>query len=158
MKSFFLLLFSIALLISCNSSSESALQTQINTLLESHNYNEALQVIQAAPSTEETQKMALDIRVANGSYLTDKIESLKKTDLSVAENVNALVKAHVDFGIFLEYYGEHLAMKDRMTNSLAHFRRALQLDPQNEKAQAEIAQIESVYASMGRPVPQEIAD
>lgn len=158
MKSFFLSLLTVAFFISCNSASESKLQTQIKSLLENHNYSEALQLIQTAPASEETSKLALEIREANGSYLTEKIAQLKKADLNVAENVAVLVKAHVDYGIFLEYYGEHLAMKDRMTGSLAHFRRALQLDPQNDKAHAEIAQIEGVYASMGRPVPQEIAE
>jgi hypothetical protein len=45
-----------------------------------------------------------------------------------------------------------------MGGALRHFRKVLQLDPGNSRAQAEIDQIEGIYTQMGRPIPEGVAD
>lgn len=159
MKTSFFALLTLIFVVSCGTSTkENSFESQVKTFVENKQFTEALNLLQSVPSTEETTKMLMDVRVANGAYLLANIEEAKKGDLTNPEQTLALAKAHLAYGIFLEYYGEHLAMRDRMTGSLAHFRRTLQLDPSNEKAVAEIAQIESIYSQMGRPIPQEIAE
>lgn len=153
MKSFLFLCLSALFIVSCSNSTDNSIQTKVKALMENNQYTEALQVISNAPASEETTALAKEIRVANGTYLMKKI-----ADLKTGTDSKALAKAHIELGIFLEYYGEHLPMRERMTNSLAHFRRALQLDPSNEKAVAEIGQIEGIYTQMGREVPQDIAE
>lgn len=144
----------------CSSSDtkKSDLDSQVKTMLEKHEYREALQLLSNLPATDETNALALEIRNQNQAYLEKQIAEFKKADLTITENTQKLAKAHLDYGIFLEYYGEHLGMRERMSGSLAHFRRALQLDPSNEKAAAEIGQIEGIYKQMGREVPQGIAE
>lgn len=147
------------LFISCGSDNQkTGHKTQIETFISQNKYNEALQYLSSLPPSEEVTQLGKEVRVKNGEYLEMKIAELKKTDISVIENAAALAKAYVDMGIFMEYYGDHLGMKERMTGSLAHFRRALQLEPGNAKAMAEIAQIEGIYKQMGREVPQDIAE
>ncbi len=160
MKKIVLLSMLLLVVAACSSSDakKSDLDSQVKTMLEKHEYREALQLLSNLPATDETNALALEIRNQNQAYLENQIEAFKKTDLNVAENKQKLAKAHLDYGIFLEYYGEHLGMRERMSGSLAHFRRTLQLDPNNEKAAAEIGQIEGIYKQMGREVPQGIAE
>jgi len=147
------------LFISCGSEPKSTgHKAQVESLISQNKYTEALQYISSLPPTEETAELGKEIRVKNGAYLQNKISELKKADVSVNENAISLAKAYVEMGIFMEYYGDHLGMKERMTGSLAHFRKALQLEPGNSKAMAEIAQIEGIYKQMGRKVPQDIAE
>ncbi|NCP84676.1 MAG: hypothetical protein GW823_07230 [Bacteroidetes bacterium] len=147
------------LLISCGSENKkTGYKAQVETLISQNKFNEALQYISSLPLSEESTELGKDVRVKNSAYLQNKITELKKTDSSVRENAAALAEAYVEMGVFMEYYGDHLGMKERMTGSLAHFRKALQLEPGNSKAMAEIEQIEGIYKQMGREVPQDIAD
>ena len=43
----------------------------------------------------------------------------------------------------------------RYTTALRGYRETLKYDPQNKKAQENIATIEGIYKQMGRPIPQE---
>jgi len=147
------------LFISCGSESQkSGHKAQVESLISQNKYNEALQYLSSLPPSDETTELGKEVRVKNGTYLQNKITELKKADISVSENAAALAKAYVEMGIFMEYYGDHLGMKERMTGSLAHFRKALQLEPGNSKAMAEIAQIEGIYKQMGREIPQDVAE
>ena len=69
-----------------------------------------------------------------------------------------LVDTHLNYAIFLEHRANHLGMKQRMPDALRHYRRVLELDPENDKAQAEIAQIEGIYKSLNRAVPEGVAE
>jgi tetratricopeptide (TPR) repeat protein len=147
------------LFISCGSKQQKAGHSaQVETLLSQNKYSEALQYLSSVPPSEETTKLGKEIRVKNQAFLSTTIANLKQSDLTQASNTLALAKAHLDMGLFMEYYGDHLGMKERMTGSLAHFRKALQLEPSNAKALAEINQIEGIYKQMGREVPQEVAE
>ena len=114
------------LFISCGSEPKSTgHKAQVESLISQNKYTEALQYISSLPPTEETAELGKEIRVKNGAYLQNKISELKKADVSVNENAISLAKAYVEMGIFMEYYGDHLGMKERMTGSLAHFRKAI---------------------------------
>jgi tetratricopeptide (TPR) repeat protein len=65
---------------------------------------------------------------------------------------------HLLYGLWLTYSADSVQMSERMGGALRHFRRVLQLDPGNSRAQAEIEQIEGIYTQMGRPIPEGVAD
>jgi tetratricopeptide (TPR) repeat protein len=65
---------------------------------------------------------------------------------------------HLLYGLWLTYSADSVQMSERMGGALRHFRRVMQLDPENSRAQAEIEQIEGIYTQMGRPIPEGVAD
>jgi hypothetical protein len=85
-----------------------------------------------------------------------------KADSASVTYTSDLKDAHLAYAVWLEYYGldpkNPMSMKEVMPASLSHYRRVLQLDPENEKAKTEIAQIEGIYKSMNREVPSAVAE
>jgi tetratricopeptide (TPR) repeat protein len=65
---------------------------------------------------------------------------------------------HLLYGIWLTYSADSIQMPERMSGALRHYRRVLELDPDNRRAKNEIDQIEGIYQQMGRPVPEGVAD
>jgi tetratricopeptide (TPR) repeat protein len=65
----------------------------------------------------------------------------------------ALADAHVANGNAY-MYNESLPPFQKYPNALRQFRKALEYDKTNAKAQANIKTIEDIYKSMGRPIPQ----
>jgi len=51
-------------------------------------------------------------------------------------------------------YDESAPPRVRYTTALRSYRETLKYDPQNKKAQENIATIEGIYKQMGRPIPQ----
>jgi hypothetical protein len=47
-----------------------------------------------------------------------------------------------------------LPPKDKYKPALQRYRRVLEIDPKNDEAQANKKQIEDIYVSMGKPIPQ----
>jgi hypothetical protein len=64
----------------------------------------------------------------------------------------ALVAALVSRGDYF-MYSDELAPREKYPKALALYRRAAKLDPENATARTGIEQIESIYKSMNRPVP-----
>ena len=67
----------------------------------------------------------------------------------------ALADAHAAFGNYMVYDSPVTPRKGKYRRALVEYRRALELEPNNEKVKAEVAQIEMIYRDMGRPVPQD---
>jgi tetratricopeptide (TPR) repeat protein len=70
-----------------------------------------------------------------------------------AANKEQLVKAYVAFGDYMQYESSVSPRQGKYHRALIEYRHALELDPGSTKITAEIAQIEDIYKSMGRPVP-----
>ena len=83
------------------------------------------------------------IQLLEGAYSRSKTPALKQ----------ALAEAHVAHGNFF-MYNESLPPFQKYPSALRQFRKALEYDKDNKKALANIATIEGIYKSMGRPVPQ----
>jgi hypothetical protein len=62
-------------------------------------------------------------------------------------------KAHLNYGLFLEYRGGERSMRERMTNALRQFIEVLRINRQNQKALAEIKQIMGIYGTMPENSP-----
>lgn len=83
---------------------------------------------------------------------------LRQEDAANPEIMVMLRDTHLHYGTWLMYHAETIHMTERMPMALAHFRRVLELDPQNRQAQANIRQIEDIYRSMNRDIPQGVAE
>ncbi|MCC5933957.1 MAG: hypothetical protein LAT75_06115 [Candidatus Cyclonatronum sp.] len=83
---------------------------------------------------------------------------LRQEDAADPEIMVLLRDTHLHFGTWLMYHAETIHMTERMPMALSHFRRVLELDPQNRQAQANIRQIEDIYRSMNRDIPQGVAE
>ncbi|MBI5645912.1 MAG: hypothetical protein HY962_03195 [Ignavibacteriae bacterium] len=68
---------------------------------------------------------------------------------------DALVEAYTAFGNYMVYDSPVTPRKGKYRRALVEYRRALALQPNNEKVKAEVNQIEMIYRDMGRPVPQD---
>jgi tetratricopeptide (TPR) repeat protein len=68
-----------------------------------------------------------------------------------------LLATHMTYALHLTY-GSLTDMRTRMPEALRHYRRVLELDPGNERAKAEIKQIEDIYISLNRDIPEGIAE
>lgn len=87
----------------------------------------------------------------------DAVETAKTSydsDASVTNKDN-LFKAYVAFGDYMQYESSVSPRQGKYHRALVEYRHALDLDPGNSKVLAEIAQIEDIYRSMGRPIPGE---
>lgn len=70
-----------------------------------------------------------------------------------------LEKAHLNYGIYLEYEGGDRSMRDRMTDALRQYIEVLRLNPKNQKAHAEVQQIMGIYKTMpDKNVPDDIVN
>ncbi|MCB2205409.1 hypothetical protein KQI65_11735 [bacterium] len=72
-----------------------------------------------------------------------------------AENQIELIEAHMAYADYMTYESSVSPREGKYHRALIEYKHALELDPDNEKAQVEIAQIEDIYRSMNRPIPGE---
>lgn len=81
------------------------------------------------------------------------LEKAQKAQPKSVEVPKALAEAYVGQG---DSFMENDALPPRMKypQALKAYRKALEFDKTNKKAQTQIATIEGIYKSMGRPVPQ----
>jgi hypothetical protein len=96
--------------------------------------------------------------LVDNNRFEEALEKLKAEDTSEPQIRTALRDTHFLYGEWLMYHADSVQMNVRMPTALRHFRRVVEMEPGNEAAQANIQQIESVYRSMDRPIPEGIAE
>lgn len=79
--------------------------------------------------------------------------ALKAQPKNAAAIKAGLAEAHLAYGNFY-MYNQQLPPMKKYPAALREFRKVLAYDKQNKKAQENVATIEGIYKSMGRPVPQ----
>jgi tetratricopeptide (TPR) repeat protein len=82
---------------------------------------------------------------------------LKAADQSDPTVQELLLATHMTYALELTY-GSLTDQRTRMPEALRHYRRVLELNPGNAQAQAEIEQIEGIYRSLNREIPQGVAE
>jgi tetratricopeptide (TPR) repeat protein len=82
---------------------------------------------------------------------------LKTADQSDPTVHELLLATHMSYALEMTY-GSLTDQRTRMPEALRHYRRVLELDPTNSQAQAEIVQIEGIYRSLNREIPEGVAD
>ncbi len=85
-------------------------------------------------------------------------ELLRNTNEEEPYFKDLVFATHMNYALYLTYEAETVTMTERMPNALRHFRRVLELDPDNDRVKAEIALIEGIYQQMGRPIPEGVAE
>ncbi len=88
------------------------------------------------------------------------IKMIKSADTNEPSVKALLAKTHLDYGIHIEYNDNTIpSMRDKMVGALYQYIEVLKLQPENEKAMAEIDQIIGIYQTMpGRTLPADIVE
>lgn len=121
-----LLLF-ITLFIGCSDETPQDLTKRVNQLIAEDDYQKAITLLEDA-NPDETDA---------------DIPKLKE-------------KTHLNYGLYLEYRGpEDSSMRERMTSALQQYIEVLNINPENQKARAEIKQIMGIYNTMPDKSPGE---
>lgn len=93
---------------------------------------------------ETAEKLSKEAYDFEKMYQKDKSETNKKQ----------LIEKHLAAGNYLMFKA-NLHPKKKYAPALKHYRRVLELDPANDEAKTNKEQIEMIYESMGRPIPQD---
>ncbi len=83
---------------------------------------------------------------------------LRESDGDTEELESLKVRTHLAYANYLTHEADHLGMGERMADALKHFRRVVELDPDNSQAQTHIDLIEGIYEQMDRDIPEGIAE
>jgi hypothetical protein len=117
----------------------------------------------ACTGTTETPSMTLEDQV--GALVAElkfeeAIKVIKSADVNEPAVKALLAKTHLDYGIHIEYNDNTIpTMRDKMVGALYQYIEVLKLQPDNEKAMAEIDQIIGIYQTMpGRTLPADIIE
>lgn len=148
-RSFFMMILvagSLTMLVGCASDESD------NTNMSAQAQEMSQEPVPEGPVLEQVQFLV------DNNRFEEALEKLKAEDTSDTQIRTALRDTHFLYGEWLMYHADSVQMNVRMPTALRHFRRVVQMQPDNEAAQANIQQIESVYRSMDRPIPEGIAD
>ncbi|MFZ1731785.1 MAG: hypothetical protein WBQ23_15915 [Bacteroidota bacterium] len=101
-----------------------------------------------APSKQDITDAALIKIDADIQKYADDVEDAKKQG-----DKAQLTQAYITFGDYMQYESSVSPREGKYHRALVEYRKALELDPSNQKVVSEITQIEDIYRSMGRPIP-----
>ena len=101
-------------------------------------------------STEALSKIDPEVATYDATVAKAKAAYDTKKD---AASKTALVEAYIRFADYMTYESPVSPRQGKYHRALVEYRHALALDAGNEKVLKEIAQIEDIYRSMGRPIP-----
>lgn len=124
-----IIFFSILLLFTaCANDEPNNIKETVNQFIVQDEYKQALQIINEADPSETNADLEL---------LREKV--------------------HLNYGLYLEYRGqEGMSMRSRMTGALRQYIKTLQINPNNQKARAEIKKIMNIYATMPQSPGEDI--
>ncbi len=120
--------------------------------------------LQETPATVEypadfdtySLKQKVEFYIENDKY-AEALDALRGQDENDVEIRELKIAAHMTYGLYLTY-GSLTDMRTRMPEALRHYRKVVELDPENAQAKAEIEQIEGIYRSLNREIPQGVAE
>lgn len=108
----------------------------------------------SAPKQDVTDATMLKLDPGMEVYIDKVKEARAAYDKTPNDMTKAtLVKAYNAFGDYMQYQSPVSPRAGKYHRALMEYKHALALDPHNEKATKEATQIENVYRSMGRPIP-----
>ena len=117
----------------------------------------------ACSGTADSPALTLEDQVSalvSEKKFDEAIKVLKSADTNEPAVQALLAKTHLDYGIYIEYDDNTIpSMRDKMVGALYQYIEVLKLQPENEKAIAEIDQIIGIYQTMpGRTLPADIIE
>lgn len=86
------------------------------------------------------------------------LDLLRDSDEEDPEVQSMLETVHMNYALYLTYEVGQDNMRKNMPKALEHYRRVLELNPDHERAQQEIDQIEEIYQQLGRDIPEGVAE
>ncbi len=107
-------------------------------------------LLAADPVVEKARK---DVAAKKYDDAITALEAAHKKNPKSAEVRKALAEALVAKGDSF-MYNEQMPPRMKYPSALRAYRQVLTYDKENKKAQTQIATIENIYKSMGRPIPQ----
>ena len=110
----------------------------------------AMVLMAADPVVEKAKK---DVAAKNYDAAITALEAAHKKNPKSAEVTAALADALLAKGDSF-MYNESLPPRMKYPSALRAYREVIKYDKANKKAQQNIATIEGIYKSMGRPVPE----
>lgn len=112
--------------------------------------------ITACSQSDNTTQMTLEQQVDQLVTEAKFDEAMTLLDESSSEEALKLrEEVHLQHGIYLIYNADPSQMRDNANNALREFVAVLELNPENEKARAEIEQILSIYRTFPDRQPAE---
>ena len=96
--------------------------------------------------------------LVNENLFDEALQRLRVEDKNDSSVMVMLRDTHLLYGNWLMYHAETIHMTDRMPKALRHFRRVIEIDPDNRTARSNIDQIETIYRQMGRDIPEGVAE
>ena len=111
----------------------------------------AVSVIAAEPAVVTQAKKQIAEKKYDAAIAS--LETATKTNPKSAEIKATLVDALLAKGDSI-MYDDALPPRTKYPDALRTYRQVLTWDKENKKAQSNIATIEGIYKSMGRPIPQ----
>lgn len=103
-----------------------------------------------------TLQEKVDLLVKAKRY-EEAIQLIAAEDLTDPAMRDLMIKTRMDFGIHAEYEDSQMSMRDKIVLSMRQYVEILRLDPEHEKARAEVEQIMNIYETMpGRTLPADI--
>lgn len=116
-------------------------------------------VIFACSEQEPENFEAHIMQLTQNNEYSEALDLLREAEDRDPDKVHRLkVQTHLAYANYLTHEADHLAMGDRMSDALRHFRRVLELDENNSQARSHIDLIEGIYQQMGRDVPEGVAE
>jgi hypothetical protein len=106
---------------------------------------------QAGDKTDMAPDNATDEKADKLVKEADDFENIFKKS-GTDENKKTLIDKHMAAGKYLMFEA-NLSPKKKYGPALKQFKRVLELDPKNQEAMNNKMQIEDIYTSMGRPIP-----
>lgn len=102
---------------------------------------------------ERTLEQQVDTMIAEQQF--EEAHALLDEQTESEEVVNLQEKTHLQHGIYLIYNSDPASMRENANNALREFVAVLEINPDNEKARAETAQILNIYRSFPDRQPAE---
>ena len=117
----------------------------------------------ACSGTADSPALTLEDQVSalvSEKKFDEAIKVLKSADTNEPAVQALLAKTHLDYGIYIEYDDNTIpSMRDKMVGALYQYIEVLKLQPENEKAIAEIDQIIGIYQTIpGRSLPADMIE
>lgn len=150
----------LLLLVSCSSKNDKNEPSKVNPFFE-----ELAKVDESITASQAEEALSLLTTISKAESRDN--EAVKQRFESVISQVRSggaklEEKAHFEYAMWLKFYSVNPknpnSMKVNMPLSVQHFRKVIQLNPENDKAQSELKEIENIYRSLNREVPAGIAE
>lgn len=111
------------------------------------------------PSEMNPQNLADQVEAHNqNDEFEEALELLREADQEEAEVQQMLETVHLNYALHLTHVKGMEDMRKYMPKALKHYRRVLELNSENERAQQEKNQIVEIYQQLGRDVPEGVAE